>query len=332
MNSLWLAFLTGLTTGGLSCLAVQGGLLASAATSQGKERNRSLVITFLISKIIAYALLGFGLGLLGASLTISPKLQGIFQIAAGIFMLLTAGRLLDLHPIFRYAVIQPPKFVFKLVRKTSKDNSHFTPALLGFMTVLIPCGITQSMLLLAIASSSPWQGAGIMFFFTLGTSPVFLALGVATLELLKRKVFAFAAALVIAVLGIMSVNSGQTLRGSFHTLQNYYKAATGNVSGAQDGQVAGVNTEGKQEAVITVLENGYSSSVSKLKAGVPVKLKLVTNGTRSCTRSFTIPQLNISKVLPQSGSEVVEFTPTQTGRLSYSCGMGMFGGTFQVIN
>src|SRR5258708_14346561 len=31
---LWVIFITGLTTGGLSCLAVQGGLLASAMTKQ----------------------------------------------------------------------------------------------------------------------------------------------------------------------------------------------------------------------------------------------------------------------------------------------------------
>ena len=33
MQPMWLAFLTGLATGGLSCLAVQGGLLASSIAS-----------------------------------------------------------------------------------------------------------------------------------------------------------------------------------------------------------------------------------------------------------------------------------------------------------
>ena len=40
MPTIWIAFLTGLTTGGLSCLAVQGGLLASTLT-QDIERQLS---------------------------------------------------------------------------------------------------------------------------------------------------------------------------------------------------------------------------------------------------------------------------------------------------
>ena len=34
MAALWVAFITGITTGGLSCMAVQGGLLASSLANQ----------------------------------------------------------------------------------------------------------------------------------------------------------------------------------------------------------------------------------------------------------------------------------------------------------
>ncbi len=37
MNSILIAFLTGLTTGGLSCLAVQGGLLASSVAHEVEQ-------------------------------------------------------------------------------------------------------------------------------------------------------------------------------------------------------------------------------------------------------------------------------------------------------
>jgi len=109
MNQVWLAFITGLTTGGISCFAVQGGLLASSLTNQKKENQKILILTFLTSKLIAYSLLGILLGILGSSLVISPKLQGWMQILAGLFMLITVGRLLDLHPVFRRFVITPPK-------------------------------------------------------------------------------------------------------------------------------------------------------------------------------------------------------------------------------
>ena len=38
MNQLIVAFITGLTTGGLSCLAVQGGLLASSLEQQLEQQ------------------------------------------------------------------------------------------------------------------------------------------------------------------------------------------------------------------------------------------------------------------------------------------------------
>lgn len=330
MESFWLAFFTGLTTGGFSCLAVQGGLLASAIS--GKEtQSKKIVGLFLTAKIIAYTLLGVGLGIVGSALTISPTLQGWLQTFAGIFMLLTAARLLDIHPIFRYFVIQPPHFIYRFLRKTSKNDTYFAPLILGSTTVLIPCGITQAMMILAISSGSPFAGAGIMFSFILGTSPIFFALGIATTELLKRRAFAVLATVVIAILGAMSVNSGQVLRGSIYTYQNFYKAATTDINSTK-GYVAGVNSEGKQEITMDVLNNGYKPSSNVLKVGVPVKLSLVTNGIKSCTRAFTIPSLNISKVLSQTGNQTVEFTPKKTGVLAYSCGMGMYGGEFQIIN
>ncbi len=87
MNNVWLAFVTGLTTGGVSCLAVQGGLLTSSITPYEGEVNTkftklSKVGSFLIAKLIAYSLLGFGLGTLGSTLTLTPKLLGWMQIFA----------------------------------------------------------------------------------------------------------------------------------------------------------------------------------------------------------------------------------------------------------
>lgn len=331
VNTFWIALLTGLTTGGLSCLAVQGGLLASSVAEREQTQKKALVLMFLVAKLVAYTLLGFGLGLLGSALTVSPKVQGLMQIFTGLFMLATAARILDLHPAFRYLVLQPPKWLFRIIRQESRDTSFLSPAILGFMTVFIPCGVTQAMMVLAITSGNPWIAAGIMFAFTLGTSPVFFALGLTTLELIKRKAFAGVAACIIAVLGILSINTGQLLRGSVHTLQNYWLAATSDtVQAAGQGRVAGVNSEGKQEVTVAVTNSGYSSSASTLKSGVPVKLTLVSNNAQGCTRGFTIPSLNMSRVLPPTGKEVIEFTPGKTGRLAYTCSMGMYGGFWAV--
>jgi sulfite exporter TauE/SafE len=334
MNPIWLAFITGITTGSISCLAVQGGLLASSVATQEKNLTKGkkalFVSSFLITKLIAYTALGFGLGLLGTSLIISPNLLGFMQILAGLFMLVTAGRLLDLHPVFRYFTIEPPKWALRILRKNSKSENLFAPATLGFLTVLIPCGVTQAMMVLAVSSASPVNGAGIMFAFILGTSPLFFAAGLAITEILKRKALVYAASSVIIFLGLLSINTGQVLRGSVHTFQNYYKVISGDLE--PKGVVAAVNKEGFQEVTINVGNSQYMASTNTLKAGVPVKLTLNTNETFGCIRAFTIPSYNISEILPETGQKVIEFTPTKTGLLSYSCSMGMYSGMFTVVN
>src|SRR5712691_6491817 len=92
-------------------------------------------------------------------------------------MIGTAFNILNVHPIFRYFIIQPPKFLTRLVRKQSKSQAMFAPALLGAFTIFIPCGTTQAMMALAVASGKPLLGAAILFAFVLGTSPVFFVLG-----------------------------------------------------------------------------------------------------------------------------------------------------------
>lgn len=335
MSTIWLAFLTGLTTGGISCLAVQGGLLASSLnqgnSNQPLSRKESLlgVSFFLLLKLFSYTVLGFLLGLVGSALSLTPKVQGLMQIAAGLFMLATAARLLDLHPIFRYFVIQPPKWAFKIIKRESQTNSSslslsqfsnlYPPALLGALTVFIPCGITQAMMIEAVATGSAWLGAAITFAFVLGTSPIFFAVGAVVAELFKKKAFVYVSSLLILIMAIFSMKSGFSLFG-ISLIRPI--SPIGQISNLSDG---------KQYATIYIANNGYTSDTTNLKVGVPVVLKLVTQNTVSCSRAFVIPEFNIRKVLPATGIDTVEFIPTKVGTLAYSCSMGMYTGSFSIV-
>src|SRR3989338_7923390 len=117
---LWVIFLTGLTVGGVSCMAVQGGLLASTLAAREEEdvreglhhkHNMWPTLAFLLTKFIAYAVLGFILGSFGSALSLSDGARVVMQIAASVYMILVAFNLLNVHPIFRYVIIQPPKFL-----------------------------------------------------------------------------------------------------------------------------------------------------------------------------------------------------------------------------
>jgi len=326
MGDLFLAFITGLTTGGLSCFAVQGSLLTSSLTNSGSFRIKGTFF-FLISKIISYTVLGAFLGFLGTAIVISPKIQGWFQILVGFYMLITAGRLANLSPLFRYTVIQPPKFIFRFLRRFSISDSLFVPVILGALTILIPCGVTQAMMIYAVGTGNPLSGAAIMFSFILGTFPIFVILGFASSKIFKSKLLTILAASVIAIIGILSINGGQILRGSVHTIQNYWMVLTR--SDLVQGPTLIQN--GKQNVLINVTGGGYKTTTNTLKLGVPVKLTLKTANVMSCARGFVIPSLNYSRILPVTGVTVVEFTPNTLGQLTYTCSMGMYSGSFNVI-
>ncbi len=327
----WLIFLTGLTTGGLSCLAVQGGLLAAtlATTAEKKDKLHDAIPTviFLASKLLTYTLLGALLGYFGSLFQLTTTMRIWFQVIAAVFMLGLAGSMLDLHPIFRYFVIQPPKWVGKLLRGQTKNPSVFAPAILGVFTVLIPCGVTQAMEVLAISTGNLLAGALIMFAFVLGTSPLFLTVGWLTTKLsesFRIRFFKFAALLVIFI-ALTSINGALVLAGSKYSFNNWVWAfKTTFLSPA-------VASAANNDVTVNVFNNGYSPHNFSVKVNQPVNLSLVTQGTYSCASVFTIPALNITKVLPPTGTTNVTFTPTKTGLITFACGMGMYTGTINVI-
>jgi sulfite exporter TauE/SafE len=345
--NLWLIFLTGLTTGGLTCLAVQGGLLATAMTRQASataptsRRGRQAapgvtiaqdpwpVAAFLAAKLLAYTVLGFLLGWLGAAVQITPTVQAIMQIIAGLFMLATALNMLNVHPIFRYAAIQPPRALTRLVRNQAQSEKVFAPALLGLMTVFIPCGTTQAMMVLAVSSASPLLGALILFAFVLGTSPTFFVLGFAMTRLRGRVQRAFTAltAVLVLALGFIAIDSGLKLAGS--PLAPSAIAASLFRPDTAGGAVT--ETEGVQEVTINVTDRGYTPNVFTVRSGEPLRVRLVTDNTYGCARAFVIPALNVQRLLPPTGVEVLELPAMPPGRLDFTCSMGMYGGVITIV-
>lgn len=336
-------FLTGLLTGGLTCLAVQGGLLTAtlAQKTEGlieeetKSTGKALpIILFLASKIIAYTILGFLLGWFGSLFSLSTTIQAVMMIAVSIFMIGTAFNLLHIHPIFRYFAITPPRFLLRIIKSQTKNESSFAPLFLGALTVVIPCGTTQAMMALAIASGSPILGALVMLVFTIGTSPVFFTLGYLTTKL--NSAFNGALTKVVAaallILGILNIDSSAALLGSPVTL-----ASVGNevyctaIAFCDQGNTLGTSTPTDNQTIYFNSTN-YSPSSFTVKAGSSVTLNLVNKSGQGCIQAFTIPKLGIQKIIRVGTSETVNFTaPNETGDLAFMCSMGMYRGTIKVI-
>ena len=335
-------FLTGLLTGGLTCLAVQGGLLAATIAQREEEKlkektklsgNALPILSFLGAKLVAYTLLGFLLGMLGSVVKLSLGTQVTLQFVVAIFMIGTALNILNVHPIFRYFVIQPPKFLTRLVRSQSKSKSMFAPLLLGAFTVFIPCGTTQAMMALAIGSESPVLGAAILFAFVLGTSPLFFILGYFATKLgdtMQQKFMRFAAVALI-LLALYNLDDALALSGSNFTLSSTLSNVWCTVN-VCDSDTATTPQNIVQAATITISDKGYTPDVLTIKAGSQVKLHLTNSGGAGCTQTFTIPTLGIVQSVPLGTQSDITFTaPSQPGQLAFMCSMGMYRGTMNVI-
>lgn len=340
MDNLWIVFLTGLTVGGLTCLAVQGGLLASTIAAQEEadlenknNRKHTIIATlaFLTTKLISYTALGFLLGAFGGSLNISSNVQITMQFIAGIYMVAIALNLLNVHPIFRYFVIQPPRFLTRIIRNQSKSKDIFAPAFLGALTVFIPCGTTLAMETLAISSASATTGALIMFFFVLGTTPVFFGVGFLTTILGDNfhSKFLKLAGLLVLYLGIVAANGALVAFGSPISLPSIQIDLSGNSRYLAQNTPDNISTN--QNPEIDITSTGYSPSYIRVKSGEVVNLTLKTKNAFSCASAFRIPSLGISRNLQPNDTQLITFTPKQKGQLQFNCSMGMYQGIIEVI-
>lgn len=352
LSQLAVAFVTGLTTGGLSCLAVQGGLLASSlahqiekdyleqagqAKKQRGKKNQSAprsgtavpILLFLSSKTVAYTLLGALLGWVGSYLTLSPATRAILMILIGVFMLGNGLRMFNVHPIFRYFSIEPPKFITRYIRRTAKGTDTVTPLFLGALTVFIPCGVTQAMMAAALGTGSLAMGAALMFAFTLGTSPVFFIVAYLTTELGARleKFFMRFVAAVVLILGLVTVNSGLNILGSPLSFQNLSRGLFPSNGGSEPIAATSQPVAAEGELVLYVQNEGYFPQTLNAPAGKDFKLNLITDQTYSCSRDFLIPALDFYQLLPDTGTVQVDIPAQAKGStLFFTCSMGMYTG------
>ncbi|MFF3674560.1 sulfite exporter TauE/SafE family protein [Streptomyces sp. NPDC002120] len=333
-------FVTGVTTGlfagGASCAAVQGGLLAGAVgrratqwSADAWERSGLFapVGAFLGAKLLSHTLLGAALGLLGAAIQPGPRTQAALLIGAGVLMVLFALDMFGVKAVRRF-VPRPPASWGRRVRRSAKSTAVTTPAVLGFLTVLIPCGVTLSVELIAVTSGSALAGASVMAGFVLGTGPLFAVLGffLRSAAKLWQGRLTLVTAVVVLLVAVWTLGSGLRLGG-------WWPTATAPAAAAQatSAQAVVTNPDGSQTITIRAHTTSYTPAAITATAGVPTTLVVATDDTGGCIRAFVIPDLGIQKILPTTGTTTIELGNQTPGRLDYTCGMGMYGGriTFQ---
>ncbi len=288
---------------------------------------------FLAGKLVSHVLLGAALGAVSSAVQLTPRTRATVQIVAGVVMLLLALDLLGLH-WFRRITPNLPASWGQRIRRDSRTNPAMGPTMLGLASVALPCGITLSMEVLAVASGSALSGAAIMGVFVLGTSPLFAVLGYLarrSATALRGRLAMLAGAAVL-VTALLSVNTGLVLLDAPVTLRSPFATRDGGAAAAAAGapQPAAPRDGIPQRLVVNVGDTSYKPSSLKARAGTPVQLVLRTDNTMGCTRSIVVPKLNLEESLPETGETVLDLGTLKPGKLRFTCGMGMYSGSIQV--
>ena len=334
-------FLIGLVAATSTCLAVTGGLLLSVAAKYN-EQNPHLdgwgkfkpTLYFNVGRVVSYTILGGLVGALGSVLTLSPQINGIITIAASAVMIILGLQLLKLFPWLSRFQPKMPKFLGHKIHDLSDSNNKAAPFLLGAGTFFLPCGFTQALQFYVLSKGDPVSGALTMLVFSLGTLPALLSLSALSSFIkgaIQQYFLKFAGAVVI-LLGLFNVNNGLTLAGfNFAFIPSFEQSTSGSVLAASDPNVQVIG--GKQIVNMKVTGLGYSPHTFTVVKGIPVEWHIDGTRAEGCAQVITIPTLGITEYLPQQGEKVIAFTPESTGKIPFSCTMGMTtrGSAFTVV-
>jgi sulfite exporter TauE/SafE len=293
---------------------------------------------FVAGKLVSHTILGALLGLAGTAVQLSAHMRAMVQLAAGVLIILMGLGQLGVRGFTGIVFVAPASWT-RLVRGRARSRSALAPAALGLCSVLIPCGVTLSVMALAVTSGSAWQGALLLAVFVFGTAPLFTVLGYAAERARRahgawRKRLAVATGLVVLAVGLFTFNGGLELSASPLAASQLSTTLglTGDVAAVDAPEMSErVNiADGRQTVIVTAVEGAYRPGNLDVAAGLPTTLIVRSQKASGCVRSFVIPSLGLEKILPVNGDTRIELGILKPGRLAYSCGMGMYTGKLTI--
>ncbi|MEV4376103.1 sulfite exporter TauE/SafE family protein [Streptosporangium sp. NPDC049644] len=336
--------LTGLSSGGRS--ACSGGLggLAPGPSNPAKPSSPAAVALFLAGRAGSHVAAGALLGLAGSAVQLGPQLRAALLVVAGIAVMIfgirTFGRERDPGP-GGHGCEQAPRsgepdggrgpdgpdgadgaadgrvsWRGALSRITAPRPRAVA---LGAATVLLPCGVTLSVEMVAVSSGSALGGAAVMAGFVAGTAPAFALLGLILRRAATTRLAALAGVVALAA-GLWTVSSGLRLGGWLPGSGGPALAAGLPAPGTDGPAEAATRSGGVRRIEIWATRDGYRPGVVTARAGVPTELVFHLGGDPGCTRTLTVDGRDVA--LPAT----VRLGARDAGSLRYSCSMGMYVG------
>jgi len=186
--SMLTAFVVGLL-GGVHCVGMCGGIVATLTISLAPERRRSVKgqlpfqLAYNIGRLAGYSFAGALIGGLGGLLLQSPRLHwaqqvlyamaALFMVALGLYL---GGWWRGLTYVERVGALLWRR-VEPIGRRLLPIDTWRKAVAVGLLWAWLPCGLIYSMLILALSAGSAARGAALMFAFGLGTLPNLLGMG-----------------------------------------------------------------------------------------------------------------------------------------------------------
>ncbi|MCR2123766.1 sulfite exporter TauE/SafE family protein [Campylobacter upsaliensis] len=159
------------------CYAMCGGFNLAFLKISSKAKNPFLLnLSYHLSRIFAYVLLGILCGIFGSLLAFNVKIQSFSFFVLGIFMnilglvLFFKGQILN----FLERNILWELFFSKLAKKALYFKGFKGALILGFCNGFVPCGLVYFFLASALSQSSLIDSTLIMLIFGLSTLPALL--------------------------------------------------------------------------------------------------------------------------------------------------------------
>ena len=339
MVNWWLVLSAGLLAGATTCAVTQGGLLVGLIARQRKAAGvtagrRSAaddlapVGGFLAGKLLSHTALGGILGALGTAFGFDPRVGAVALLVAGVLLLMLGLGSLGV-PVLRDIRFTPPEAWLSVVRGQTRSRSAAAPFLLGLAVLLVPCGVTLSMEVLAATSGSALTGALVMAVFVLGTAPLFTLYGYLSQKLPFGRAMSTALGALVVVVGLITVNAGLVAAGSPVSLGGL--PGFGTPAATVAAPPPSVAPGQSQDVRVQALNDGYSPRVVTASAKGPVRLTFSTDRVASCILSTALPTLGKQVILPQTGSKTLDLGTLAPGDYPISCSMGMYTATLRVV-
>ncbi len=323
-----------------TCMALVGGLVMSLSASVGASSSQRATVAsrqaaFNVGRVVGFGALGAIAGAIGQAFA----LQGVALAVAMIVVAVATGilgiRLTEVSPrIGAWQFTLPTAWAAWAKRSPATKGTHqrlsrgahapnLRAAGLGAATFFLPCGFTQVAQLLALASGSPLVGGVTMALFALGTAPGLFAVGMAAASARAAKARRPMRMIGVVVIAFAFVTGLGGVTGTGLLSPYAAVAATERTDNV-------VDIDGRQVVTTEIGLQGYFPADAVVYVNEPVTWVLDPVGV-GCASLVDAASLGLGRLNAISEKVLSDFTPTKTGTYQYHCAMGMFTGSFTVI-